>query len=122
MLFMKRLEFSFADFIVWSFKTSVEYGFLYNPPVEWNVNSMEQKTRVFCQIYVQEFYLKSFSGEPHPGGEGDREEDQAGGGAAHAPHHLFLSHNPSTTTQGLTLNVGCCEKKIAMPSLRCYRL
>jgi hypothetical protein len=29
MLFMKRLEFScFADFIVWSFKTSIEYGFL----------------------------------------------------------------------------------------------
>ncbi len=29
-----------------------------NPPVEENVNSMEQKTRVFCLIYVQEFHLR----------------------------------------------------------------
>jgi hypothetical protein len=43
-------------FFVWSFKTRVEYGFLQNPPVEGTVNSMEQKTRDFCQIHVQEFY------------------------------------------------------------------
>jgi hypothetical protein len=28
-----------------------------NPPVEGTVNSMEQKTRVFCQIDVQQFHL-----------------------------------------------------------------
>jgi hypothetical protein len=38
-------------------KTRVEYGFLSYPPVGGTVNSMEQKTRVFRQIYVQEFHL-----------------------------------------------------------------
>jgi hypothetical protein len=28
-----------------------------NPPVEGTVNSMEQKTSVFCQTDVQEFHL-----------------------------------------------------------------
>jgi hypothetical protein len=55
---MNRLEFScFADFFVRIFKTKEEYGFLYNPPVERTLNSMEQKTRVFCSTDVQEFHL-----------------------------------------------------------------
>jgi hypothetical protein len=57
---MSRLKFScFADFFVRIFKTREESGFLKNPPVELTVNSMEQKTRVFCLIYVQEFHLWS---------------------------------------------------------------
>jgi hypothetical protein len=42
--------------------TKVESFFFFsfkNPPVERIVNSMEQKTRVFCQIDVQEFHLWS---------------------------------------------------------------
>ncbi len=66
MLFMNRLEFScFVDFFVCSFITRVEYGMVFfkNPPVEGTVNSMRQKTWVFCQIDVQEFHLScpSFS-------------------------------------------------------------
>ena len=55
---MNRLEFScFANFFVCIFKTRVEYGFPKNLLVEGTVNSMEQTTRVFCQIAVQEFHL-----------------------------------------------------------------
>jgi hypothetical protein len=40
---MNRLEFScFESFFVGIFKTKEEY-FFFNPPVEGNVNSMEQK-------------------------------------------------------------------------------
>jgi hypothetical protein len=48
---MIRLEFScFFDFFVRIFKTREEYAFLNkkNPPKEGTVNSMEQKTQVFC--------------------------------------------------------------------------
>jgi hypothetical protein len=31
--------------------------FCKNPPVEWTVKSMEQKTTVFGQVDVQEFHL-----------------------------------------------------------------
>jgi hypothetical protein len=49
MHFMNRLEFScFADFLKGILKHGEEYCFLSNPPVEGTVNSMEQKTRVFC--------------------------------------------------------------------------
>ncbi len=48
----------FADFFVRIFKTREEYGFLLNPPVEGTVNSMEQKTLVFCKLDVQEFHLR----------------------------------------------------------------
>jgi hypothetical protein len=47
----------FADFFMNIFNTREEYGFLLNPPVEGIVNSIEQKTRVFCQTDVQEFHL-----------------------------------------------------------------
>jgi hypothetical protein len=61
MLFMNRLEFScFADFFVCIFKTRVEYGFLKNPPVEGTVNSIEQKTRVFCQIRLSKSFFPLF--------------------------------------------------------------
>jgi hypothetical protein len=57
---MSRYNIScFADLRV--FKTRVEYGFLLNPPVEFTVNSTEQKTGVFCSIDAQEFHL--WSGE-----------------------------------------------------------
>ncbi len=53
-LFMSRLEFScFDDIFVRIFKTREEYGAF--PAVEGTVKSMEQKTRVFCKIDVQEF-------------------------------------------------------------------
>jgi hypothetical protein len=42
-------------FFVCIFENRVEYGFL--PPVDGTVNSMEQKTLVFCQIDVQEFHV-----------------------------------------------------------------
>ncbi len=49
MSFMNRLDIScFVDFFVRIFKIREEYGFLKNPPAEGTVNSMEQKTRVFC--------------------------------------------------------------------------
>ncbi len=52
MLFMNRLEFAcFAYFFVRIFKTR-----------EGTLNSMEQNTRYFCQIYVQEFHLRPGSG------------------------------------------------------------
>jgi hypothetical protein len=55
---MNRLEFScLADFFVRIFKTIEEIVFFSNPPVEGTVNSMEEKTRVFCKIDVQEFHL-----------------------------------------------------------------
>jgi hypothetical protein len=38
--------------------------FCKNPPVEGTVNSMEQKTRVFCQIDVQEFHLGAYRIKP----------------------------------------------------------
>jgi hypothetical protein len=38
-------------------KNRVEYHFLLNLPVEGAVNIMEQKTRFFFQIYVQQFHL-----------------------------------------------------------------
>jgi hypothetical protein len=48
-LFLNRLKFSyFADFFVRIFKTREESVILLYPPVEETVNSMEQKTRVFC--------------------------------------------------------------------------
>jgi hypothetical protein len=51
---MNRLKFSyFSDF----FQTREEYGNLENPLVEGTVNSMEQRTRVFCKIDVQECHL-----------------------------------------------------------------
>jgi len=53
---LSRLSY-FADFFVR--KTREKYGFLENPPGEGSVNSMEQKTRVFWQIDVQEFKLYS---------------------------------------------------------------
>jgi hypothetical protein len=63
MLFMNRLKFSyFSDF----FQTREEYGNLENSLVEGTVNSMEQRTRVFCKIDVQEFHL---------GNESRRSED-----------------------------------------------
>ncbi len=59
-LFMNRLEFPcFTDFFVCIFKTRAEYGFLQNPPEEGTENSIEQKTRVFCQIDVQEFHFRT---------------------------------------------------------------
>jgi hypothetical protein len=63
MLFMNRPQ-SFLvskNFVVWILKTKEEsrfLGFLCNPPLEETLNSMEQKTRVFCQIDVQEFHLR----------------------------------------------------------------
>ncbi len=39
------------------FKTRVKYGFHQNLPEGGTVNSMERKTRVFCQNDVQEFHL-----------------------------------------------------------------
>ncbi len=52
------LEFSCSvDFCMCIFKTIVEYGFLKNPPVEWTLNSMEQKTWVFWSNWFPRFYL-----------------------------------------------------------------
>ncbi len=47
----------FVDLFIMGFKPGEEYGFLRNQPVAGTVNSMERKTLVFCQIYVQEFHL-----------------------------------------------------------------
>jgi hypothetical protein len=61
-LFRIKLEFScFADFFVRILKTRVEYGFLYNPPVEGTVNSMEQRLECFLlnlspKIQTPEWY------------------------------------------------------------------
>ncbi len=57
---MNRLKFSsFADIFVFSLKPEKSMVFFKNPPLEGTVNSMEQKTRVFCQIDVQEFHLRN---------------------------------------------------------------
>jgi hypothetical protein len=49
MLFMNRLVFWFHGFFfVGTMKTRIEQGFLKNPPVDGTVNSMKQRTRVFC--------------------------------------------------------------------------
>jgi hypothetical protein len=55
MLFM-NIDSSFLVSRVRILKTRGEYGF--HPPVEGTVNSMEQKYLGFCQIDVQEFYLR----------------------------------------------------------------
>jgi hypothetical protein len=52
--------FLFHGLFVWSFKTRVEYGFLYNPPIEEAVNSMEQ-----IQIHVQEFHPGVLDKDPN---------------------------------------------------------
>jgi hypothetical protein len=58
MLFMNRLKFScFADYFCVFLKPEVVMVFLKKPPVEGDVNCMEQKTRVFFQIDDQEFHL-----------------------------------------------------------------
>ncbi len=50
-----QIEFSyFTDFCICIF--SVWFS-LKNPPMEGTVNRMKHKTRVFCQIDVQEFHL-----------------------------------------------------------------
>ncbi len=59
MLFLNKLEISyFADFFVRIFKPRVQYDFLQNLPAEDTVNCLEQKTRVFCHIDVQDFHLR----------------------------------------------------------------
>ncbi len=53
MLFMNRLELScFAGLFARIIKTRDVYGFLSNQSVEGTVYSMQQKTRVFCEIDV----------------------------------------------------------------------
>ncbi len=42
-------SFLFRGFFCWCFKTRVEYGLLWNSPVEEAVNSKEHKTRVFVK-------------------------------------------------------------------------
>jgi hypothetical protein len=55
----KELVFLIFKFFFQTGFIGVEYGFLENPPVERAVNSMEQKTWVFCQVDAQEFHLRS---------------------------------------------------------------
>jgi hypothetical protein len=59
MISMNSLEFSrFAEsFVCIFYKTRVEPGFLEKFASRNTVNSMEQKTIVFCHIDVQEYHL-----------------------------------------------------------------
>jgi hypothetical protein len=60
-LCMNRLEFScFADFFVCVFENHSRVWLSLKPAsIEGTVNSIEKNTRVFCQIYIQEFHLLS---------------------------------------------------------------